>query len=147
MLAGRPASWDAPTVHGDEVAILPHGALLLASNGVTQAQAAEIRYDRGVFWGVQYHLELAIGEVAVALRDQADDLVETGIAEDASQGFERADLLEALHRAPGKRSLRWMLGVDAEFAEEARRRTELGDFLTHLASFKADGSVAKAKAS
>lgn len=52
LLAGRPPSWDAPAIHGDEVEELPPGAVLLASNAVTQVQAAEIRFDRGVFWGV-----------------------------------------------------------------------------------------------
>ncbi len=58
LLAGRPAAYDAPTIHSDEVEQLPDGAVLLASNGVTAVQAAEIRHAGGVFWGVQYHPEL-----------------------------------------------------------------------------------------
>ncbi len=52
LLEGRPAAFDAPAIHTDEVESLPEGALLLASNGVTSVQAAEIRSgDEGVFWG------------------------------------------------------------------------------------------------
>ena len=51
LLKGRPASRDAAGVHGDEVEALPPGATLLASHGVTKVQAAEIRFDRGVFGG------------------------------------------------------------------------------------------------
>lgn len=133
LLAGRPASWDAPAIHGDEVERLPAGATLLAGNSVTAVQAAEIRFDRGVFWGVQYHPELALGEIAVALQRQADDLVEAGLAASLQDVEARADLLTALHRDPARRSLWWTLGIDAEFAEERRRRTEIRNFLDHLA--------------
>jgi len=132
LLKGRPASWDAPAIHGDEVETLPAGAILLASNGVTRVQAAEIRHDGGVFWGVQYHPELALGEIAVALRRQVDGLIEAGLADSAHDVNLRADQLDALHRDPGRRSLRWMLGVDAQLAEETLRRTELSNFLACL---------------
>lgn len=129
LLKGRPAAWDAPAIHGDEVEELPAGATRLAGNGVTRVQAAEIRYDRGTFWGVQYHPELSIEEVAVALRVQAEELVAAGLAEREADVAARADELMALHAAPGSHARRWRLGVDAEFAEEARRRRELVNFL------------------
>ena len=75
LLAGRPRAYDAPAIHCDEVERLPDGATLLASNEVTVVQAAEIRVGEGVFWGTQYHPEISLGEVAAALRRQADDLV------------------------------------------------------------------------
>ncbi|MES3084449.1 type 1 glutamine amidotransferase [Sphingomonas faeni] len=137
LLAGRAASWDAPAIHGDEVETLPADATLLASNAVTTVQAAEIRHDGGIFWGVQYHPELALGEIAVALRRQAEDIVEAGLAETTGDVEHRADQLDALHDDPDRRSLLWALGVDREFADEARRRTELTNFLDHLADIDA----------
>ncbi len=137
LLAGRAPSWDAPAIHGDEVETLPDDATLLASNAVTTIQAAEIRHDGGVFWGVQYHPELALGEIAVALRRQAEDIVEAGLAETTGDVEHRADQLDALHHDPDRRSLLWALGVDREFADEARRRTELTNFLDHLADIDA----------
>nr|WP_277924310.1 type 1 glutamine amidotransferase [Sphingomonas sp. CROZ-RG-20F-R02-07] len=131
LLAGRPDAWDAPAIHGDEVEHLPPGATLLAGNGVTAVQAAEIRFERGIFWGVQYHPELALGEIAVALRAQAADLVAAGLADAQADVNARADDLLALHRDPGSRALRWKLGVDAEFAEERWRRREIVNFLRH----------------
>jgi GMP synthase (glutamine-hydrolysing) len=135
LLAGRAASWDAPAIHGDEVETLPADATLLASNAVTTIQAAEIRHDGGVFWGVQYHPELALGEIA--LRRQAEDIVEAGLAETTDDVEHRADQLDALHHEPDRRSLLWALGVDGEFADGARRRTELTNFLDHLADIDA----------
>lgn len=139
LLAGRPGSWDAPAIHGDEVEELPAGAILLASNGVTKVQAAEIRFDRGVFWGVQYHPELALGEIAVALRAQASSLVEAGLARDEAAVRTRADEIEALHRDPDNRALRWQLGVDGELADEASRRREIVNFLRHAPQLREDG--------
>ncbi len=68
LLAGRPAAFDAPAIHTDEVDALPPGATLLAGNRLTAVQAAEIRFDGGVFWGGQYHPEIGLDEVAGALR-------------------------------------------------------------------------------
>ncbi len=133
LLAGRPASWDAPAIHGDEVETLPADAILLASNAVTTVQAAEIRYDGGTFWGVQYHPELAPGEIAVALRRQSADIVDLGLAENEAEVERQAVLLDALHDDPDRRALWWALGIDRAFAEEASRRTELVNFLEHLA--------------
>lgn len=132
LLSGRAASWDAPAIHGDEVERLPDDATLLASNAVTRVQAAEIRHDGGIFWGVQYHPELAPGEIAVALRRQSADLVEAGLADDEAAVETRAALLEALQADPDRRALHWTLGIDREFADEARRRTELSNFLGQL---------------
>ncbi|WP_230769999.1 type 1 glutamine amidotransferase [Sphingomonas sp. Leaf4] len=140
LLDGRPCCWDAPAIHGDEVETLPDGAMLLAGNAATRVQAAEIRHDRGVFWGVQYHPELAPGEIAVALERQADQLVDAGLADDTAAVRDRAEQLTALHRTPERLAPRWMLGVDDQFADEHLRRTELRNFLTHAPRLKAEAS-------
>lgn len=129
LLAGRPAVWDAPALHGDEVGQLPEGATLLAGNRITPVQAVEIRHGRGIFWGVQYHPELAIGEIAAALRREADALIDAGLVRTCSDVNDVADSLDCLHREPDSRSARWRLGVDDQFASEERRRTELLNFI------------------
>lgn len=132
LLVDRAGAWDAPAIHGDEVVELPEGATLLATNPVTRVQAVEIRHDRGVFWGVQYHPELALGEIAIALRRQADDLVAAGLADSRRDMDTQADQIEALHHKPSECALRWLLGVDGEFADEERRRREIINFLNAL---------------
>ncbi|SFP90308.1 type 1 glutamine amidotransferase [Sphingomonas rubra] len=132
LLAGRPPAWDALAIHSDEVAELPGGATLLAGNHAARVQAAEIRVGDGVFWGVQYHPELAPGEVAAALRRQADSLVEDGTAGSLDEVEEQAALFDRLHRDPHDRSVLWRLGVTAEAALEDRRRVELANFIEHL---------------
>ncbi|MEG3083660.1 type 1 glutamine amidotransferase [Sphingomonas sp. PB2P12] len=138
LLAGRAPSWDAPAIHGDEVETLPDDAILLASNAVTTIQAAEIHHDGGIFWGVQYHPELAPGEIAIALRRQSSDLIEAGLADTHADVEHRAAQLDALHNDPGRRSVLWALGVDREFAHEASRRIELTNFLDHFVAASVD---------
>ena len=133
LFAGRPSAWDAPAVHTDEVETLPADATLLAGNAVTAVQAVEIRHDGGVFWGVQYHPELSLAEVAAARRRQADDLIEHKLALDARDTDATAKLVEALDRQPERSDLAWRLGLDAQVADVRLRRTELRNFIAFAA--------------
>lgn len=105
MLRGRPEAWDAPTMHSAIVDHLPPGGSILACTKDVPVEAAEIRSGRGVFWGVQYHPELALSEIADGLRGQSGTLVEQGLAknEAAIEGY--AVDLEALDAGPGRRDL------------------------------------------
>jgi GMP synthase (glutamine-hydrolysing) len=132
LLADRPPVWDAPAIHTDEVERLPDDAILLASNGQTLVQAAEIRHDGGIFWGVQYHPELSLAEIAAALRRQSDDLIEHGLAPDPTFVADQAALVDALDSEPERRDLAWRLGVDAQVTDKALRTTELANFFRHL---------------
>jgi len=134
LLAGRPAAWDAPALHADEVERLPDQAILLAGNAVTPIQAAEVRHDRGIFWGVQYHPELSLAEIAAALRRESEALVKADLARSEREVDEQADLYDALDREPESRALQWRLGVDDELAIEERRRLEITNFLAAIPS-------------
>lgn len=132
LLSGRAPAWDAVGIHTDEVEALPDGAVLLATNGVTRVQAAEIRMGPGVFWGVQYHPELPLDEAAAALRRQAADIVAHRLARTEAEVELQAALVDALAREPDRPDLHWRLGLDAEVADRARRTTELRNFIEHL---------------
>lgn len=139
LLRGRPAAWDAAALHGDEVETLPPDSILLAGNAVTGVQAAEIRFAGGTFWGVQYHPELSLEEIASALRAQSADLVEIGLAEDEEAVGRTAGLLDVVHADPRHRAARWGLGIDDEMADESRRRREIANFLAHLSAARSSG--------
>ncbi|KAA2232465.1 type 1 glutamine amidotransferase [Salinarimonas soli] len=132
LLRGRPSPYDAPAVHTDEVEALPPGAVLLAANRLTRVQAAEIRHGAGLFWGVQYHPEISLAEVAGALRRQADDLIQDGLARSGEDVETYAAQVEALHREPDRRDLAWRLGLDEEVTDVRRRTAELRNFIEHL---------------
>ena len=132
MLRGRPAAWDAPTMHSAVVDRLPPGASILAHTRDVPVEAAEIRSGPGIFWGVQYHPELALSEIAAALRGQTDALIRQGLArnEVAIEGYARD--LEDLDADPDRRDLAWQLGLDAEVIDIGQRRREIRNFLQHL---------------
>lgn len=132
LLHGRPAAYDAPAVHGDEVERLPDGATLLASNAVTQVQAAEITLGEGVFWGVQYHPEISLAEVAAALRRQKDDLLRDGLIDTEAALEAHAGLIDALAQAPDRHDLAWRLGLDEQVIDLDLRTLELSNFIERL---------------
>ena len=133
LLAGRPDVFDACTIHSDEVQALPaEGALLLATNGVTRVQAAEVRKGDGVFWGVQYHPELPMTEIADALRRQGKDIIAQGLARDRDEIDSYSAIVEALGRDPSRDDLAWRLGVNEQVTSPTLRQTELRNFIEHL---------------
>lgn len=132
LLAGRGVAWDAPSIHGDAAECLPPGAACLATNAATAIQAVEIVHGRGMFWGVQYHPELSLAEIGAALRRQAGDLVDAGLALTEQAVADHAGLFQALHDRPDRVDLRWRLGVDDEVVDPAHRRRELANFVRYL---------------
>ena len=132
LLRGRPEAWDAPAMHSDVVDRLPPGAFSLAATPNTAVQVAEIRHGQGVFWGVQYHPEISIGEIADALRREAPDLVADVLARDEDEVAARAELLDRLHAHPDRDDLARRLGIGPDVIDPTRRTTELRNFLDHL---------------
>lgn len=129
LLEGRPMVWIAPAMHSSAVATLPAGATILAQNPATSVQAAEIRHGKGVFWGVQYHPELTLAEIASALRRQSDALVQEGLARDEAGVDDHASRLETLAGDTNRTDLEWQLGLDREVTDPDRRMRELQNFL------------------
>lgn len=132
LLAGRPASFEAPAMHSDEVDRLPEGATLLAVNGGGRVQAVEIRFGKGTFWGVQYHPELSLAEIAVSVRRQESSLLEFGFAADEDAVERYARRIEALGHDPSRKDLRWELGVTQDITDPPRRRREIVNFVQHF---------------
>lgn len=74
----RAAAFDAPAIHSDVVTLLPQGSTITAWNAMSEVQAAEIRFGSGVFWGVQYHPEFRLHDVAAVIRRHGEKLVVEG---------------------------------------------------------------------
>lgn len=69
FMAGRRDGFAVPCVHRDEVARLPEGAVLLATNAHSDVQAFAMETGGVRFWGVQYHPEYTLDYVAERARN------------------------------------------------------------------------------
>jgi GMP synthase (glutamine-hydrolysing) len=129
LFAGKPAVYEAPTIHRDEIGALPAGATPLASNDMG-LQAAAFTHRRGSFWGVQYHPEYDYLDIAAAAERYGQTLVDEGLFQDlaALQAF--AAELRQLQAQPANAPLLWKHGLGAAMSEPGLRRLELRNWLT-----------------
>jgi GMP synthase (glutamine-hydrolysing) len=130
MYAGKGSTFDAITVHLDEVETLAPGTTVLASNAQSCIQAAELRLDGAVAWGVQYHPEFSLHDIAVVIRRYGAQLVREGFFADLPARDAYTADLETLGRANDK-AVAWRHGIDETVLDERLRTTELANWITH----------------
>ena len=128
LLAGRCAAYDAICSHLDIVTPAP-GALVLAANAMSAVQAAEIGWEGGTFWGVQYHPEYSLREIAAIVARRAGNLTREGFFPDERSALVYVEDLRALDAAPDRREVAWRLGLGDDVLDPIKRRAELINFL------------------
>jgi GMP synthase (glutamine-hydrolysing) len=128
LFAGKPIVFEAPTIHRDEIAMLPAGATLLADNDFG-VQAASFNHGNGTFWGVQYHPEYDFADIAAAAERYGATLVtECMFVDEASlAGF--AEDLRALQANPSDQPLLWKHGLGPAMRNESLRLLEIRNWL------------------
>ncbi len=131
LLASRPAAFDAPAIHLDTVALPAHGTTILASNAYSPVQAAEIKHNGGTFWGVQYHPEFSLKQMAAILGRMVPLLIEEGFRKDEASAKAWLDDLRTLDADPDRQDVAWAHGLDREVLDAGRRVTELRNFMEH----------------
>jgi GMP synthase (glutamine-hydrolysing) len=134
MHANRAAMFDAPAIHSDTVTRLPQGAIVTAGNDISEVQAAEIRLGRGVFWGVQYHPEYRLHDVAAVIRRYGKTLVDDGFFADIAELDRYVADLSALDADRQRRDISWRLGLGSDIVDEKVRWTELLNWVAGLAT-------------
>lgn len=134
---GRPPTYDAPTVHLDEVAVLPKGTIITATSAATAVQAAEIRHMGGVFWGVQYHPEYTLYDIAATLRRYGERLTEEGFFRTSDDVKGHAALFETLFKERTRRDIAWRLGLDGDLLEDGMRLSEITNWVNDCVRPKA----------
>jgi len=129
LFAGKPAVYEAPTIHRDEIGALPAGATLLASNDMG-LQAAAFTHRRGTFWGVQYHPEYDYLDIAAAAERYGQVLVDEGMFQNlaALQGFSAE--LRQLQTQADNAPLLWKHGLGPAMSDASLRLLELRNWLT-----------------
>ncbi len=129
MYVGKADVFNAPTVHLDEVETLAPGTTVLASNDVSLVQSAEIRTGSSVAWGVQYHPEYPLRELAVIVRRIGTRLMEEGFFADEPEMRNFARDLDALDRDPTSRRLAWRHGVSGNVLDKKLRTGEIANWV------------------
>ncbi|HYK99662.1 MAG TPA: type 1 glutamine amidotransferase [Steroidobacteraceae bacterium] len=128
MFAGKPQVFEAITVHRDDIAGLPAGAVPLAGNEMG-LQALELRHGAGVFWGVQYHPEYSFAEIAACAVRYGPKLLEEGLFATQAELESFVADLRALMRDPHDRRLAWKHGLGPAVQEETLKLAELRNWL------------------
>jgi GMP synthase (glutamine-hydrolysing) len=131
MFDGKPAVFAHLHSHDDEVKRLPaEGATLLAANAWC-VQAAEVRFGKGVFWGVQYHPEYDLHEMACLIHARKPRLIKQGLFRDDADAAAYAGVLDAIFADPGRKDLRWQYKVGDDVIDDRLRTLEFRNWLRH----------------
>ncbi|MBS0389268.1 MAG: type 1 glutamine amidotransferase [Proteobacteria bacterium] len=128
MFRGKPAVFEAVTVHRDDIERLPPGASALADSDMG-LQAIELRQGNSLFWGVQYHPEYSYADIAATAKRYAPVLLAEGLfADRAELDAWVADAL-ALERAPRDARLCWKHGLGPAMQDAGAKLAELHNWL------------------
>jgi GMP synthase (glutamine-hydrolysing) len=106
--------------------------VLLASNAFTHVQSVAITHKGGDFWGLQYHPEYDLHEMARLTWCRIDKLVKLGFFRDRPAAESFVNLLETLHQDPNRRDIAWLLGIDDDVMNEDVRLTEVRNWIDRL---------------
>jgi GMP synthase (glutamine-hydrolysing) len=131
MYAGKLDVFNAPTVHLDEVETLAPGTTVLATNTVSAVQSAEIKTNGSVAWGVQYHPEYPLTEVAAIVRRIGTRLIEEGFFADEKDMRAYAEDLDILDRDPDCKRLVWRHGISQNILDKKRRVSEIANWIEY----------------
>jgi GMP synthase (glutamine-hydrolysing) len=129
LFAGKAMAFDALCSHQDEVAALPDGATVLASNGVSDIQGFEIEQGGSSFIGVQYHPEHTFAMTAAIVASRMKRLVDEGFARSTEDLEGVVADFRALDAEPSRRDICWRLGLDTHVTDPALRTAEFGNWL------------------
>jgi GMP synthase (glutamine-hydrolysing) len=131
MYIGKLDVFNAPTVHLDEVEVLPPGATILASNATSSVQSVEIKTGNSVAWGVQYHPEYPLRELATIVRRIGTGLIREGFFADESDMKTFAQDLDVLDGDPECKRLSWRHGISRNVLDKKLRVSEVANWMEY----------------
>jgi GMP synthase (glutamine-hydrolysing) len=131
MYAGKLDVFNAPTVHLDEVETVAPGTTVLATNTVSAVQSAEIKTNGSVAWGVQYHPEYPLSEVAAIVRRIGTRLIEEGFFANEKDMRAYAEDLDILDRDPDCKRLVWRHGISQNILDKKLRVSEVANWIEY----------------
>jgi GMP synthase (glutamine-hydrolysing) len=128
MFSGKPAVFEAITVHRDCIGQVPPDSTVLAGNEMG-VQALEVRHAGGACWGVQYHPEYTFAEIAATALRYGETLLNEQLFADRVERDTFVTELRALMADPGNRRLGWKHGLGQGLQERSCQLAELRNWL------------------
>jgi GMP synthase (glutamine-hydrolysing) len=132
LYRGKKGVFDAWISHDDEITHLPSGAQILASNDFTHVQSVSVTYKGGDFWGLQYHPEYDVHEMARLIYCRREKLSKLGFFKDVDAGDNFVNDLEALHQDPTRKDIAWRIGIDDDVMNDDIRLMEVRNWIELL---------------
>ena len=125
MMERRFGTFDAISEHVDVVRKLPPGAVVLASNAMTDVQAAVFTVDQSEVWGVQYHPEMDLSFFGPILKAQRSELISEGLFNSKADHAEYLNHIRRIAAEPDAKDVAWQLGFDDDVLDVSVRMSEL----------------------
>ena len=129
MMQRRCGTFDAISEHVDVVRRLPPESTILASNALSDVQAASFIADKSEVWGVQYHPEMDLSFFDPILRHQRDELISEGFFNNVADHAEFLNHIRRIVEEPDAKDVAWQLGLDEDVLDPAIRMSELSCWL------------------
>lgn len=132
LYEGKASVFDGFTSHDDAITLLPAGAVVLSRNAWTQVQSVAVTHQGGTFWGLQYHPEYDLHEMARLTYCRIPKLIKLGFFRDEASAMRHVEDLETLHSDPKRKDIAWRLGIDADVMNEDVRCCEVRNWVRRL---------------
>ena len=111
---------------------IPEGGTLLSGNDFTHVQSLDVKHKKGTFWGLQYHPEYDLHEMARLTVARESKLVPAGFFTSHDDLMEYVNRLESLHEQPNRHDLRWQLAIDDDVLSQDIRQCEFANWIKHV---------------
>ncbi len=132
LYQGKKSVFDGYISHDDEITHLPPGATVLACGDYTHVQAVSVIRSGGVFWGLQYHPEYDLHEMAMLISCRKKKLQNLGFFADEDAAQAHVDQLESLFQNPARKDIAWKLGIDGDILNKDVRQAEVKNWIEQL---------------
>ena len=118
LYEGKSDVFDAFISHDDVITTLPGGAVRLSGNAFSHVQSVSVDFNGGTFWGLQYHPEYDLHEMARLTWCRIDKMIELGFFPNREAGEAHVDMLEALSKDPDNKDIAWRLGINDDVMDQ-----------------------------
>ncbi|MEW6237093.1 MAG: type 1 glutamine amidotransferase [Candidatus Omnitrophota bacterium] len=132
MFEGKESTFIGFISHLDHITELPPGGIRLAGNDFTHVQAIAVTHKKGTFWGVQYHPEYDLHEMARLIVAREPKLIPGGFFKDHDDLMQYVEKMEALNEQPERKDLRWQLAIDNDVLSPDVRQQEFANWIKYV---------------